>query len=337
VTVCGIGPAVAPAHAQGLGNHLTVEAVASASSTVEHPDDPTLIFDGVATVRLSRDLDVVARPYAHRLTGGRWTAEMYQLQLRYRTPTRPRIRIDAGILAAPMGLTTLELIPDRNPTIGGPFFYFAPLPAFSRPRESALALAPGYPLGVMASVSGDRWDLRGGVIDQTPARRRNPLASDRPDASLQVVAGGGLTPVPSLRVGAAFARGRYGSARDLGATVMNVEVEYALGYTRVAGEWIRDRFQTTGETAVVDAFTAVAVRTLAPRWYAAGRVSYARSPVLAAGLTPRLGASSLEATAGYRLSPELTLKTSYQASRWYGVSDWNQSTVVSLVASHRWW
>jgi hypothetical protein len=337
VLALSLSGAAGKARAQNLGRHLTVEAVASASTTTDAPGDPMLIFDGVATVRLGRDLDVIARPYAHRLPGNRWTAEMYQLQLRYVTPMRPRIRIDAGILAAPMGLATLEMIPDRNPTISGPFFFFAPLPAFSSPREEALVLAPGYPLGVMASASGDRWDARAGVIDQTPARRRNVLASDRPAAAAQVVAGGGVTPMPGFRIGAGFAHGRYGQVQDLDATVINVEAEYAAGYTRVAGEWIRDRFETPTGPAIVNALTAQAVRTITPRWFAAARASRASSPVLRAGSRQQMAASAIEATAGYRLSPELTLKASHQASRRYGVADWDHTMAASVVVSRRWW
>jgi hypothetical protein len=172
----------------------TVEAVVSGSANSLAPGDPFLIFDLTGTGRLHDGLDVIVRPYAHRLTGGDWTAEMYQLQLRYVVPTRIPLRLDAGIIASPLGLNTLELIAAKNPTIGAPFFYFAPLPRFDAHYDGVQLISGGYPLGAIVSSSGSRWDVRAGVTDQSPTHRRNVLGSDRPGAARQLVAGAGYTP-----------------------------------------------------------------------------------------------------------------------------------------------
>ena len=124
----------------------------------ERTRDPFLIFDATATVRLHDGLDVIVRPYAHRLTGGKWDAEMYQLQIRYVAATRLPLRLDAGIIASPLGLNTLELLPDTNPTIGAPFFYFAPLPRFDAHYDGVQLMSGGYPLGAIVSSSGTQWD-----------------------------------------------------------------------------------------------------------------------------------------------------------------------------------
>jgi len=78
------------------------------------------------------------------------------------------------------------------------------------------------------------------------------------------------------------------------------------------------------------------VQTLTPRTFAAGRLTRASSPVPAAGGTRRLARSVAEVTGGYRLTPELTLKAGYQASRAFGASDWNHAAVWSLVWAQRW-
>ena len=137
-----------------LSERWTMEAVVSGSTDSNTPSDPFLMFDATVTGRVHDGLDVVIRPYAHRLTGGDWTAEMYQLELRYVTPTRVPVRVEAGILSSPLGLNTLELLPSKNPTISAPFFYFAPLPRFDTRYDGVQLMSGGYPLGVVASSSG---------------------------------------------------------------------------------------------------------------------------------------------------------------------------------------
>ena len=116
-------------HAQDVTGRVAVEAVASASVSSADGGDPFLIFDETSTVAVGRGWDVIVRPWARRMPGGDWAAEMYQLQIRYTSTTRVPIRVDAGIICSPIGLSTLELRPDVNPTIGAPFYYFVPMPA----------------------------------------------------------------------------------------------------------------------------------------------------------------------------------------------------------------
>ena len=46
------------------------------------------------------------------------------------------------------------------------------LPAFDR----VTLMSGGSPLGAIVSASGARWDVRGGVTDDTPARGRKVLS-----------------------------------------------------------------------------------------------------------------------------------------------------------------
>ena len=324
----------------------TADAVVSGSADSSAPADPFLMFDATATGRIHDGLNLIVRPYAHRLTGGNWAAEMYQLQIRYVAATRLPLRLDAGIIASPLGLNTLELIPSRNPTIGAPFFYFAPLPRFQAHYDGVQLMSGGYPLGAIVSSSGTHWDARAGVTDQTPTRRRNVFGSGQPAAAVQMVGGGGYTPVTGLRIGASLAHGAYressGAATPLpeagsDVTVFTVEGEYTVGYTRLAGEWIRDSFDTADEPAVARGFSLTATRTLSPRWFAAARGNRVSSPVFTSPTRIlRQAASSGELTLGYRLSPELTLRAAYQTSRWYGVSPWQREMALSAVWARRW-
>ena len=341
---------------------LTVEALAAVSNTSDAVNDPFFFFDATATIRLGRGFDAIVRPYVHRLPGGTWSAQMYQLQLRYQSPTAIPIRIDAGIIPSPLGLATLELRQDRNPTIEPPFYYVARLPSFDGNADGVRLLTGGYPIGVMVSASGGGWDARAGVTDETPARKRHVFESDGRPTALQVIAGGGFSPRPGLRIGAGLGKGPYRRTSGLGsashddytdgtadadeqplastenrhATVLNVEAEFAFGYTRVSAEWIRDQFETDSAPAVARGFYVQAVHTITPRVFAATRVVRVSTPVFRDVTRTRRTSGSYEATVGYRLSPELTLRGGYQTSRWFTASAWNHAAAASVVWARRW-
>ena len=337
-----------PAAAQSLiSQRVSIEFASAITTTSTTPDDPFLVFDATATVRATDTLDVIVRPWSRRLPGGDWSNEMYQLQVRYQPATRVPLRIDAGIISSPLGIIALEMRPDRNPLIGSPSYYFTPLPSFDGRFDRVQLMSGGYPLGAMASVSGRRWDARGGVTDGTPARNRKMMSSDRPKAEPQLVAGGGITPVAGLRVGAGYAHGVYrpsttpasGSplppTRAAHATVFNLEGEYEVGYTRLAGEWIRDSFETSTTPAVARGYLLEAVRTLTPRWYVAGRMTRTSTPVFTAGTRVRRTSGTADGNVGIRLSTQFILKVGYQGSRGYTRTDWDHAAAASLVVSKR--
>ena len=343
--------AAAPAGAQTPGaGWMAIEAVAAVNTSSSAFDDPFVFFDLAATARVGGGLDIIVRPYARRLPGGDWDLLLYQAQIQY--SPRPGMRLDAGIITSPLGLGTLELRQDLNPTVGSPFYYFAPLPLFDSYSDRVQVLSGGYPIGAILSFSGEKWDARTGVTDGTPARYRDVLASDGPEPAAQFIAGGGITPITGLRFGAGLAYGRYRSSSDLeyygddaypgqmpenaGALVLNLEGEYSFGYTRISGEWIRDRFESESTPAIARGFYIQGVQTLAPRVYLASRFTRANAPVqLPTGRT-RWSRSAGEVTVGYRLTRELTLKGGYEASRRFGVSDWSHAAVASVVWSKRW-
>jgi hypothetical protein len=281
-----------------------------------------------------------------RRPGADWVFEMYQLQLRYVSPTRIPFRIDAGIIPSPVGLFTLELQPHRNPLIGSPFYYFSPLPPVDGGQERLRLISGGYPLGAMFSVSGARWDARAGITDSSPARPHNVLSASRPPSQPQLVAGGGVIPITGMRLGVGFTRGAYRPASPSAegvqrtaatATVFNVEGEYAVGHTRLSGEWVRDRFDTPTGHAVARGFTAQAVRTLSPRLFAAARATRVSSPVMTFPGETRGTSTAVETTLGYRLSPEVTIRGGYQRERRHNDPAWRHAALASIVWAARYW
>jgi hypothetical protein len=317
---------------------VSAEAVASASfiSSNKHVG---AVVDVTSTLRLGGGAELIARPWAFRRPDGTSTVQWYQLQLRYATRTRVPLRVDAGVITSPIGLNPLQMRADLNPTISPVPYYVIPLPRFEPSFENLQPVTAGYPVGVVVSTSGTRWDLRGGVLDTTPARPGVTLKDDPYPSIAQGVVGGGITLRPGLRIGGAVAYGGYRKASMTlprgTATVANVEAEYTVNHTRLSGEVVFDRF--TGSTGTVGArsFYVQGVQTLTPRLFAAGRFARVRTPpVFGRGITTDWMTSEL--TGGYRLSTHVTARAGYVGQRaYFGV--WSNAAAVSIVLDGRWW
>jgi hypothetical protein len=338
-----------PAFAQPLQpGRMAIEAVAAISTSSSAADDPFVFLDLANTFRVTEKLDVIVRPYVRRLPGGDWDALLYQAQIRWQP--LERVRLDAGIISTPLGLGTFELRQDLNPLVGSPFYYFAPLPAFERPSDRVQLFSGGYPLGAVISVSGTWWDARTGVTDGTPTRARKIFANNNPSPAAQFIAGGGVTPVAGLRLGAGLAHGPYRGESDTDfyslpdtavltgadATVFNLEAEYAFGYTRLSAEWVRDEFENNGAPAVSRGFYVQAAQTITPRIFAASRFTQVSSPTLVDASLVRSTRKVLELSGGYRLTPQLTLKAGYEGGQRFGVTAWTHAAVGSVVWARRW-
>ena len=339
--------AVSTAEAQGLQpGRVAVEAVAAVSTSSQAADDPFVFLDLTTTTRVNESLDIIVRPYARRLPGGDWDALLYQAEIRYQPING--LRLEAGIISSPIGLGTLELRQDINPGVASVFYYFSPLPLFDAQADRVQVLSGGYPLGAMVSSSGSWWDVRGGVTDGTPARYRKIFASNNPAAAPQLILGGGVSPRQGLRLGVGLAHGAYRDAEDTDyyvnpvplpdgdATVFNVEGEYAFGYTRLSGEWVRDRFESTSTPAVARSLYLQGVQTLTPRIFTVGRFTRVSAPVSVVDHDRRSSRSSFEVSAGYRVTPEWIVKGGYEASRRFSTNDWVHAATVSVVWAKRW-
>jgi hypothetical protein len=341
------GRAATPAAAQGFQpGRIAIEAVAAVTTTSDDSDDPFVFLDLTTTMRVNESLDVIVRPYARRLPGGDWDVLFYQAEIRYQPIDR--VRFDAGIISSPLGMGPLEMRQDLNPAVGSPFYYFGPLPRFDPQNDRLQVLSGGYPLGAIVSSSGTWWDARGGITDGTPARYRKVFASNNPAPAVQLIAGAGVTPRPGFRLGVGFAHGAYREADDedyyntptalpdADATVFTVEGEFAVRYTRITGEWVRDRFDSTTTPAITRGFYIQGVQTLTPRIFAVSRLTRASTPVLIGDERVRWTRGAFELSGGYRLTEDWILKGGYEATRRFGASDWDHAATASVVWAKRW-
>jgi hypothetical protein len=336
-----------PAAAQGFQpGRIAIEAVAAVTTTSREADDPFVFLDLTTTMRVNESLDVIVRPYARRLPGGDWDALLYQAEIRYQPIDR--VRIEAGIMSSPLGMGILEMRQDLNPAVNSPFYYFGPLPRFDPQADRVQVLAGGYPIGAIVSSSGSWWDVRGGVTDGTPAKYRKVFASNNPTPAAQLIAGAGVTPRPGLRLGIGLAHGAYREGDDADyyntptalpdadATVFTVEGEFAVRYTRITGEWVHDRFESTTTPAITRGFYIQGVQTLTPRIFAVSRVTRVSTPVLIGDERVRWTRGQFELSGGYRLTQDWILKGGYEASRRFGASDWDHAATLSVVWAKRW-
>jgi hypothetical protein len=309
-------------------------------------DHPAVMLDGITTVQIESGLVVIVRPWAWRRPDGTWTAAWYQMQARYeRRVGATNVRVDGGIITSPIGLGAGLMRADANPLMAPPFYYVVPLPRFDTRFDRLQMMSGGYPLGVMATASGSWWDLRGGATDATPARPQSELKRNGTPGYAQAVIGGGIAPVPGLRVGAGFAQGRFrsaeagslqASAADADATVLNIEGEYAIRFTRMSGEWVRNVFDTTGIPATATASYFQVAQTLTPRWFAAARWTAAHAPVGLPGAWARRAQTVYETAVGYRVSRDWTLRSGWSTQRTFTGSAFDNQIGASLVWARRW-
>ena len=335
---------------------LAVSAGSAAAQTARVAFEPVVAVDAAAgsdvprsagvwidlfgALRLADGLDLVARPVVSRRTfDGEWRTQIFQLALRYERPGRVGLRLEGGVMPSPIGLGMLENRPDINPVISQHSAYYLPLPRSDAALPRTFLIAGTYPLGAQVTLSGRRWDARLAVVDSSPARGRPFLDAGAQPRMANAVAGFGVTPRVGLRFGAALAHGGYVAAGESGswgadraATLAQIEAEWAFGYTRLAGEWVRNVMETAWDDAVAQGGWIEATQTLTPRLFVAARGDAQRySYDYGAGSRMSQDYKRFEAVLGLRLTPDLTLRGGYLTRKGYVVSHWDDQAVVSVV------
>ena len=139
---------------------------------------------------------------------------MWLAAARYERKGAVGLRVEGGLIPAPIGLANLTLRPQLNPTISQPSSLFQGLPPPEPFSPRVTLLGAIYPYGVSATVSGDKWDARAALIDVSPLRTRRIFAETNPPRFANVVVGGGVTPIVGLRFGASVTRGGWKSADE---------------------------------------------------------------------------------------------------------------------------
>ena len=340
--------AVSPAHAQ-TSARFSIDSSVSADlfrgqNTV---DRPNIIVDITATVRLADGWVMYVRPWFRQPRAPEWDKEIYQAAVQYTRPGRVATRIDAGYIASPIGLGVFDSRPSVNPTIGPHYSYVTPMPAFDADAPRAQAIASTYPFGGQFTASTHKWDARVAMLNSMPTRSYIINSPGGPHSTPAIVAGGGISPRTGLRFGTSVAHGNYatddevlGPANDSRkATMAAVEGEYGFGYTRLAGEFTHDWFETSTGHDRAYAWFVQGVQILTPRIFVAARQEGVRAPTAISGAIkgtrPLMQAAEL--TGGYRLSTDFTLRGSFMARKAFTRDLWDQQVGVSLVWARRWW
>ena len=205
-----------------------------------------------------------------------------------------------------------------------------------------------YPLAAMVTASTDRWDAGVALVNSSPARISVPGVTASPRATPVVEAGAGVTPTVGLRLGVSFARGAYLTSDELSATappgdrtmtLVVFEGEYAVRYTKIAGEVIHDAFTNPVGDVGATLWFVQATQAITPRWFVAGRHEGTASGVISRNAAfvaqPRLMANEL--ATGFRVTRDVTLKASYYARQPYGRTDWDHQWAAQSIWDHRWW
>jgi hypothetical protein len=341
----------APASAQSVSRFSVDSAVSVNQFVGENAGDrPDIVVDITASARLGSGWVAYIRPWFRQASDDPYarSTEIYQAAVQYERSGRISTRVDLGYILSPIGLGLMDMRADTNPTILPHLSYLVPMPVFDKGAPRALPIAASYPLGGQVTASTTRWDARVALLASPPNRSfvlkaANPNPSSRPI----VVFGGGITPKTGLRVGAGFATGEYARPGELtrlsldgrGLKMLSVEGEWAFGYTKLSGELTHDSIETTTGTETADEWFLQGVHTLTPRWFVAGRHEGASAPPLRVGAVPpsRRTLRISEATVGFRLSPELTLRSSFVARQLYYSPIRDRQVGASLVWARRWW
>ena len=318
---------------------------------------PQIIFDISGGVRITEHVQAFVRPW-FRLPRPNtptspvpdWSHELYQAGVRYERAGdrgRPAMRVELGYNVSPIGLGIPDTRPSLNPVIGPHLSYVSPMPAFDLTAPRVSAISQAYPLSAQVTFSSDHWDTRGALLNSAPTRNYSLGRPGLPRQTPAFVAGAGLTPLTGLRLGVSLAQGNYATAAevtgsapsDRSVTMVGGEGEYAFGFTKVGGEIVRSRFERSEGSAIAYEYFVQGVQTLAPRWFVAARHESTLAPPLITATVVGSGTrlSVVETTVGFRVTPEVTLRSSYYTRRSYAVTAWDHQVAVSAVWARKWW
>jgi hypothetical protein len=345
-----------PAAAQSVARfslESVVEADEFAGENASHR--PQVVIDVSLAVRMGDHWQLYVRPWFRLPRPSSptapvpdWDTELYQAGLRYERRGAIATRIDVGQILSPIGLGLYDVRPGINPTIVPHLSYLTPMPVFDPTVPRVSAVSASYPLGAQATVSTAHWDARAAVVSTAPTRIYAIGAVTNPRATPVVAIGGGVTPITGLRLGASMAHGLYATREEITVpasqgrmmTMAGGEGEWAFGGTKISGEILRTGFESLGGgTSVAYEWFVQGQQTLSPRWFVAARREGTSAPPLVNGIVigTRTDLDVFEAAAGFRVTRDVTLRSSYYTRRFYGSTDWTNQAGVSVVWSRRWW
>jgi hypothetical protein len=218
------------------------------------------------------------------------------------------VLVRAGQLSSAFGAFLLRYDDAENPLLNMPMqygYYYAGV------TTSGLA-------GAQVDLTQGKWDGRIQLVNSSPADPRSVFENGQ---YANWAGGVGYTIRQGLRVGVSAYRGPYlyreypfffpgeSSPRDLPATAVGTDVEWAHGHWNMYGEW--QRFEMNYHaipTLKEDAGYVEAKRVLHPRWYVAARAGYDHTNYHSGGET-------YEASVGFRPNSHQLIKVDYALGR----------------------
>ena len=346
VCVLTLGLALAmcvPAEAQGTGSGTRTLSLDTVVGVQDYFEDAgtwktQLIIDSFATVEVAPRLQLSLRPLIWRVMTGNWDNYIAHASVRYEFEKGSKWRVEAGKFTSPIGLGMTENRANVNDSlVWWHRGYYSYLPTVGPGAAPHALMASIYPVGVLVNTSTAHWDARAAVIDRAPVDFFHTVGAPR---RANAIVGGGITPRQGMRIGVAAAWGRSGDPTvSEPYALVNMEGEYAFGYTKISGEWTRDRFETPTGDRVAHGWTLQAKQTLAPRLYVHTRVTMMESPMMTpASPVPLEGAyKAADTTVGFLVTPEATLRVGHAA-----IKRWNDPAIdhqfgASVVWARRWW
>jgi hypothetical protein len=297
-----------------------------------------LVFDTFGSVEVAPGVQASFRPLFWRMKNGTWKVYTPHASLRFAFSKGSNWRVELGRFPSPVGLGMTENRPNLNPAVLWCHrAYYGNVPWLGEGTAPHALISANYPMGALVSTSGDRWDARAAFTDRAPV---DPwTAHEGTPRRGNAIVGAGVTPRQGVRIGIATAWGRSGDHEfSQPYRLVNLEGEYAAGYTRVSGEWIRDQFETPSGTHVASGWTLQARQTLTPRLFAHSRISTVSSPAaLTADTFEVRDFLSIDTTVGYLVNPEVTIRAGHAAIKGWTDERVDHQIGVSLVWSKRWW
>ena len=338
VMLIGVRPTAAQAPGASVSRRVAFDTVIGYQDFFrEERDWPAqVLVDAYAAIEPRSQWQVSFRPKVWR-TQGEWELIVDQASVRREFRRRSsNWRIEAGKFPSMIGYGVMENRPSLNASViwwHRP--YYMPLPSLGATMPMVSLVSTTYPWGAQIGTSAMHWDARAAVVDRAPVEFWR--GDDRASRSPHGVVGGGVTPVPGLRLGAGTAWGQLvNGERDSAYRMVNIEGELALGYSKISGEWTSDRFDARGREATARGWTVQLQHTLTPQVFAHTRVTAIEASATL-GSDARRRYRSIDTTVGYRLDPDLTLRVAHTALKSWTVSHIDHQVGVSLMWARRWW
>jgi hypothetical protein len=247
---------------------------------------------------------------------GQTEADLEQVALRYTRQSAPWLMIEAGKVLSPLAAYSDRRLSTKNPLIGQPYLY-----------------STGYPWGVKLVGSSGWFDYQVAWIDPSDADPEYQVVE--PDRAFRPALAIGATPFTGLRLGLSWTQGPYLNRetndslpggrhwRDFDQRAIGFDLQFSRGYLEVNGQLLRMQHEVPyhDSTPNDSTYWLELKYTWTPRLYGAVRyqdveVSYVGYPDYHYWYTETITFRALEVGLGYRLSPELLLKLTYQADRW---------------------